>query len=243
MHVDRGDHKDHRTEPWDGICPCIRHIASTAGTESHVTSEKTAAQEPSAQPIENHGIIGDLNTVALVGRDGSIDFMCFPRFDSPTIFAALLDRERGGQFLLAPESPGDHRKQLYLPDSNILLTRFLFDEGVGEVSDFMAVDTGGRALVRRAKTVRGEMLFRMLCAPRFDYARAPHRVDQLSANEVLFVSEGADRVTLLLRADVPLSVVNGDAVAEVRLGAGQSTSFVLEEARPAKTPSLPGSDR
>src|SRR5260221_12237561 len=132
-----------------------------------MTPDEIAAHERSAQPIENHGIIGDLHTVALVGRDGTIDFMCFPHFDSPAIFAALLDPERGGRFALAPESGSGGQKQLYLPESNILLTRFLFDEGVGEVSDFMAVETAGRALVRRAKTVRGEISFRMLCAPRF----------------------------------------------------------------------------
>src|SRR5258708_5021742 len=130
------------------------------------------------QTIESHGVIGDLGTVALVARDGSIDFMCFPEFDSPTIFAALLDPERGGRFLVASESASAHLKQLYLPDSNILLTRFLFEEGVGEVSDFMNVEGGARALVRRVKTVRGEISFRMVCAPRFNYARARHRVAQ-----------------------------------------------------------------
>src|ERR1700722_20376176 len=77
------------------------------------------------EPIENHAVIGDLNTVALVALNGSIDFMCFPRFDSPSIFAALLDPEKGGHFQIAPELNGAKHKQLYLPDSNILLTRFL----------------------------------------------------------------------------------------------------------------------
>src|SRR5947199_2956146 len=84
-------------------------------------------------PIEDYGIIGDLHTVALVGKNGSIDFMSFPRFDSPTIFCGLLDRERGGHFSIRPclEST---RKQLYLPDTNVLITRFLAAEGVAEVS-------------------------------------------------------------------------------------------------------------
>jgi GH15 family glucan-1,4-alpha-glucosidase len=90
-------------------------------------------------PIENYGVIGDLHTVALVGLDGSIDFMCFPRFDSPTVFAALLDPEKGGRFKLAPTLEGTRRKQLYLPDSNILLTRFLAQDGVAEVPDFMSL--------------------------------------------------------------------------------------------------------
>ncbi|MGE0685032.1 MAG: trehalase-like domain-containing protein, partial [Candidatus Binatia bacterium] len=125
-------------------------------------------------PIENYGIIGDLHTVALVGMDGSIDFMCFPNFDSPSIFAALLDHEKGGRFQLAPifcDEVG--HKQLYLPDTNILLTRFLSDEGVAELSDFMPLTEMGHShnIVRRAKTIRGEVRFRMVCAPRFDYAR------------------------------------------------------------------------
>jgi len=92
------------------------------------------------QPIENYGVIGDLNTIALVGLNGSIDFMCFPNFDSPTIFAALLDDRRGGRFEISPEFTEMKTKQLYLPDTNILLTRFLSSEGVGEITDFMPVE-------------------------------------------------------------------------------------------------------
>src|SRR5688500_156191 len=105
------------------------------------------------EPIENHAIIGDLNTVALVALDGSIDFLCFPRFDSPSVFAALLDPERGGFFRIAPELNGARRKQLYLPDSNILLTRFLAMDGVVEISDFMPVgeEFPAHNLVRRVK--------------------------------------------------------------------------------------------
>ena len=100
-----------------------------------------------AQPIENHGIIGDLHTAALVGMDGSIDFMCFPRFDSPTIFAALLDPEKGGRFQIAPAQADRFRhKQLYFPDTNMLLTRFLSDDGVAEISDFMPIQHLGHAM-------------------------------------------------------------------------------------------------
>src|SRR6267378_726350 len=95
------------------------------------------------QPIENYGVIGNLNTVALVGLDGSIDFMCFPNFDSPTIFAALLDYRKGGSFKLAPTLDHARRKQLYMPDSNILLTRFLSSGGIAEVSDFMPISDQG----------------------------------------------------------------------------------------------------
>ena len=89
------------------------------------------------QPIENYGIIGDLHTVALVGMNGSIDFLSFPHFDSPTVFAALLDDQRGGHFELAPVLSDARQKQIYLPDTNVLISRFLSDEGVAEVYDFM----------------------------------------------------------------------------------------------------------
>src|SRR5215213_8683880 len=95
----------------------------------------------SYQPIENYGIIGDLNTVALVGLNGSIDFLCFPDFDSPTIFAALLDKDKGGFFSIAPVAHDFKNKQLYLPDTNVLLTRFLGREGIAEITDFMPVET------------------------------------------------------------------------------------------------------
>ncbi len=194
------------------------------------------------QPIENHGIIGDLHTVALVGMDGAIDFMCFPRFDSPTIFAALLDDAHGGRFQIAPLLGDARQKQLYLPDSNVLLSRFLSDEGVAEISDFMPVasEEGARTLVRRAKTVRGEVRYRVVCAPRFDYARAHHRVE-VREREAVFVPSGDRLGALRLRSDVPLRADAGAAVAEFALRAGETAAFVLEEAdssggSPAKAP-------
>src|SRR5712675_721385 len=150
-------------------------------------------------PIEDYGIIGDLHTVALVGKDGSIDFLCLPSFDSPSVFAALLDADRGGRFQIAPQLNDAVHKRLYLPDTNVLLTRFLSDSGVAEVSDFMPVEDAGQAhnLVRRAKTVRGEVRFRMICEPRFDYARATHTAERRSDTEVLFVGRaGAEELAL-----------------------------------------------
>ena len=186
---------------------------------------------PMAEPIENHGVIGDLRTAALVALDGCIDFLCWPRFDSPSVFASLLDDDRGGSFALAPLLEGAKRRQLYLPDTNMLLTRFLSAEGVAEVSDFMALDapSGGQHLIRRVKSVRGTLRFRMACAPRFDYARAEHDA-QMDGSGAVFTSRGADALALRLRATVPLQVVEGAAVAEFSLGAGESAAFVLEDA-------------
>jgi GH15 family glucan-1,4-alpha-glucosidase len=188
-------------------------------------------------PIEDYGIIGDLYTIGLVGMDGSIDFLCLPSFDSPSVFAALLDAERGGRFQLAPLLDGAARKQLYLPDTNVLLTRFLDEPGVGEVSDFMPVEDAGVAhnLVRRAKCVRGEVRFRMRCTPRFDYARATHTAERRGDAEVLFVGRsGAGELALRLRASVPLRLEDGDASAEFTLRADESAWFVLEVARAAE---------
>src|ERR671920_432844 len=93
------------------------------------------------QPIENYGIIGDMHSVALVGMNGSIDWLCFPHFDSPSVFAAILDDEKGGWFKVSPTSGGFKSKQLYWPDTNVLITRFFSPEGVGEVVDYMPVGT------------------------------------------------------------------------------------------------------
>jgi GH15 family glucan-1,4-alpha-glucosidase len=182
-------------------------------------------------PIEDHGIIGDLHTVALVGKNGSIDYLCLPSFDSPSVFAALLDAERGGHFQIAPHLDDAVNRQLYLPDTNVLLTRFLSDSGVAELSDFMPVEDAGVAhnVVRRAKTIRGEICFDMCCNPRFNYARDNHSAVPRGDREVLFVGSSAGReLVLRLRSSEPLRVVNGAATCQFTLGAEQSAWFVLE---------------
>jgi GH15 family glucan-1,4-alpha-glucosidase len=141
--------------------------------------------------IEDHGLIGDLQTAALVTGDGTIDWFCAPRFDSPSLFAALLDRRQGGYFRIAPERTRYVSKQLYLPGTPILITRFLSADGVGEVVDFMPV-AGDRAtdrhrLVRLVRVVRGEMRFRIDCQPRFNYGRDKHETD-VSADGAVFRS-------------------------------------------------------
>jgi GH15 family glucan-1,4-alpha-glucosidase len=187
------------------------------------------------QPIEDYGIIGDLHSVALVGKNGSIDFMCFPYFDSPTIFAAILDDKKGGRFALAPVEKNPNLKQIYLSDSNILLTRFLFKDAVAEISDFMPVGKGKHAhdLVRRVKSVRGDINFRMICQPRFDYGRCDHKVEK-HEKDVLFIPDNEKLSALRLRGKLPLKIENGAAIAEFKLHSGEKTSFILEEAKPGK---------
>jgi GH15 family glucan-1,4-alpha-glucosidase len=187
------------------------------------------------QHIENYGLIGDMNTVALVGIDGSIDFMCFPDFDSPSIFCRILDHKIGGHFKITPTLEEANVKQLYLPDSNILLTRFLCACGVAEISDFMVVDehTPQHRLIRRVKAVRGEICFRMVCDPRFDYARCGHKTRQ-GENCIVFEPDNSKIGALRLRSEAPLEVKDGAAYADFTLHAGETMAFVLEEAIPGQ---------
>ena len=178
------------------------------------------------EPIENHGIVGDLRTIALVGLDGTVDFLCWPRFDSPSVFASLLDNEKGGCFELAPVLDTVRHRQLYLPDTNVLLTRFLSHQGVAEISDYMGIG-GTQRLVRRAKAVRQAMRFRMRCAPRFDYARVTPAVREEGGS---LVFEGPDGMALRLRATVTLSLDGAAGTAEFDLKAGEAAAFILEDA-------------
>ncbi|HST57194.1 MAG TPA: trehalase-like domain-containing protein, partial [Longimicrobium sp.] len=192
-------------------------------------------------PIEDHGVIGDLHTVALVGLDGAITFLCAPRFDSPSVFAALLDADRGGAFRIDPQlGPDARRKQLYLPDTNVLLTRTLSPDGVAEISDFMPVGETSpvRRVVRRVKAVRGDVRFVLRCAPRFGYGAVPHRTEPEDGDGVAFTPEDADAAGLAflrLRGSVPLEVADGDAVAEFTLKHEQTATFILEACSEAHT--------
>ncbi len=192
----------------------------------------------SYQPIENYGVIGDLATTALVGMDGSIDFMCFPAFDSPTLFARLLDFQRGGFFKISPASGNFRQRQRYSPDTNILLTRFLGQDGIVAISDFMAMQHLGHQhnLVRRVKVVRGEITIRMVCAPKFDYARCGHTMTK-RGNEIIFVPERKICPPVRLRGSVPMRTEDGAAVAEFKLRPGEAAHFILEEAKGEESPS------
>jgi GH15 family glucan-1,4-alpha-glucosidase len=130
--------------------------------------------------IADHGMIGDLQSIALVATSGSIDWFCAPRFDSPSVFASLLDRERGGYFRVHAVGDDIRVKQMYFPDTAVLITRFMSADGVGEVVDFMPVAddptiaTPNRVIGRGIRVVRGEITFRIECRPRFDYGRREH---------------------------------------------------------------------
>ncbi len=179
--------------------------------------------------IADHGLIGDLQSAALVATDGTIDWFCCPRFDSPSVFAALLDDRRGGRFTIAPTTPARTTKQMYLPDSAILVTRHLSESGIAEVLDFMPIDrphvaSDNRRIVRVLRGIRGDVEFEAHVEPRFDYARAPHEV-HVDGNVAVFESRGA---RLTLSSTAALERRGDDVYAKLVVRRGEVAGMVLE---------------
>jgi GH15 family glucan-1,4-alpha-glucosidase len=190
---------------------------------------RPGAALPGYVPIAEHGIIGDLHTAALVATDGTIDWYCCPHFDSPSVFGAILDRQRGGYYRIAPARAGWTPKQLYFPDTNVLITRFLTRDGVGEVQDFMPIHEAPGSvfrhrLIRRVLGVRGELTFRVEVEPRFNYGRDPHTT-VFHENGVVFRSED---MSLALESATPLTLTGTGVTCEITLSPGESVTFVLE---------------
>ena len=192
--------------------------------------------------ISDHGLIGDLQTAALVSTDGTVDWFCCPRFDSPSVFASLLDTDKGGYFRFAPDRNDCVTRQLYLPDTAVLVTRFLTPDGVGEVQDFMPVAgtrvTDRHRIVRQVRVVRGTMRFTLDLQPRFDYARAKHTV-QVTDDGVRFTPEGSANPALTLHIatsnhrslreqGVTIERAGDGIVVSRTLRAGQTWGVVLE---------------
>ncbi|MGH3795282.1 MAG: glycoside hydrolase family 15 protein [Pseudonocardiaceae bacterium] len=188
--------------------------------------------------IADHGLIGDLQTAALVSVDGSIDWFCCPRFDSPSVFGALLDQRAGGRCRVAPARGGCTTTQLYFPDTAILITRFMTEDGVGEVTDFMPVTAGRQAtdnhrIVRMVRCVRGRMTFDLEIAPRFDYGRAPHELHITEGGAVFSGAAPALTVHIVREPDDARlahvrGVDGGDLKLSLTLAAGQVRGLVLE---------------
>ena len=186
-------------------------------------------------PIEDHGVIGNLHTAALVGTDGTIDWLCLPAFDSPSVFCSILDDEKGGHFALHPVEY-THSHQLYLPDTNVLLTRYFSPEGLAETLDFMPIVTrpGERhRLVRNVRVIRGKMGFRVECLPAFDYARRDHTVS-VGNSGALF---GSGDYCLGLETGVRLEKnAKGAAGGHFTLGEGERATFVLAHLQQGEGP-------
>src|SRR5437764_1113469 len=182
-------------------------------------------------PIADHGLIGDLQTAALVATDGTIDWFCCPRFDSPSVFASLLDERKGGHFALHALDDCV-TKQMYLPDTAVLVTRFLSPKGVAEVMDFMPLEKPGvvtdhHRLARAVRGIRGELDFEADIRPRFDYGRESHTT-QVTGTDAVFE---APSLTLHLTGTIPLEEHNGDVRSRFTVRAGDFTGVVLESAQ------------
>ena len=189
--------------------------------------------------IGDHGIIGDMSTAALVARDGTIDFMCWPRFDSPSVFTRLLDIERGGEFSIRPELADARNLQLYLPDTNVLLTRWMAEDGSAEIVDFMrpalGQHGGGTQLIRRVEVTRGHVDFTLSCRPRFDYGRIAGQVN--ACEDGIRVDADAAGMGLRLSSNIALTASDGDISANFSLDVGAIAWFVLDDGSlPALTP-------
>ncbi|GJN89075.1 hypothetical protein Rhopal_002049-T1 [Rhodotorula paludigena] len=128
---------------------------------------------------QDHGLVGNMRTAALVSISGTIAQLCLPHFDSPSVFARILDKNKGGHFSIRTDNE-TQSKQQYLPSTNVLATKFLSEEGVGQIDDYMPLAASKSDptflpwLVRQVTTIRGSLTFTMECAPAFDYARASH---------------------------------------------------------------------
>ena len=198
--------------------------------EPQSTETEPHASRADYRPIEDYGLIGDMHTVALVSKQASIDWCCLPRFDAPSVFARVLDAERGGFFQIRLDAEDATTKQFYWPETNVLVTRFLSEKGVGEVRDFMPVrgdanDAGRRQIIRTVRAVRGTVPFRLECVPAFDYARADHEVD-LSERGACF--RGPEQ-GLSLAAEIPLEREGDGVRATFTLDEGETTTFVLRD--------------
>jgi GH15 family glucan-1,4-alpha-glucosidase len=184
-------------------------------------------------PIAEHGLIGDLQTAALVTTDGTIDWFCCPRFDSPSVFGSLLDHDNGGRFHIGPEGDDYITLQLYFPDTANLITRFMTPDGVGEVIDFMPVEDPQRAtdrhrLVRVVRCVRGQMRFVFECAPRFDYGRQPHELEVTDEGAVFRTP--TLQLTLHGAGYQAIQRHGNDVRGALTMRAGQAGGVVLESA-------------
>ncbi len=181
-------------------------------------------------PIEEYGLIGNMRTSALVGVNGSIDWFCFPHFDSPSVFGGILDDRKGGWWKIASKGNDATQKQFYWPDTNVLVTRFLSEQGVGQVVDFMPVDlkateAGYHGIIRRVQAIRGNMTFRLECVPAFNYARDAHATT-LTNDGAYFEAPG---LSLWLGSTIPLQREGNGVVAVFEIQEGHELTFSLQE--------------
>lgn len=181
-------------------------------------------------PIESHGIVGNMRSIALVGTDGSIDWFCFPHFDSPSVFASILDDKKGGHFKIAPVSKEHKSKQFYWPDTNVLVTRFTVKDAIVEITDFMPVGSDivreeDYRIIRRIKGVHGKVKMKVECRPGFNYARDSHKIE-ITDDGAIFRSS---RLSMGLASTIPLSKKENYVFNEFEINAQDSVVFVFHK--------------
>jgi GH15 family glucan-1,4-alpha-glucosidase len=174
-------------------------------------------------PIEDYALIGDTHTAGLVSRDGSVDWLCLPRFDSPACFAALLGDERNGRWRLAPAGPVREVRRRYLGDTLVLETEYRTDDGVVRVVDCMPPRQWDPDVARVVEGVRGRVPMRMELTIRFDYGSIVPWVRQVDG--ALHAIAGPDSVWL--RTPVPVRGENWTTLAEFTIAEGQRAPFIL----------------
>jgi GH15 family glucan-1,4-alpha-glucosidase len=191
-------------------------------------------------PIADYGVIGDLHTVALVGNNGSLDWLCFPEFDSPSVFAAILDDQKGGFFRINPIGEGDDftLKQMYLPSTNILITRFFSEDGLAEITDFMPIESEteqvwNHRIIRRVSVTHGDFRFRLVCQPAFNYARTKHTAEKTD-HGVIFRTKDLQLALTVDQDNIDFSIDEEKqaVIAEFTLHSNQTLNFVLYRVEP-----------
>jgi GH15 family glucan-1,4-alpha-glucosidase len=168
-----------------------------------LASKPSRATDDGYRPLRSYASVGDGRTVALVADDGSIDWLCIPDLDSPSVFGAVLDSARGGRFELRPEIPFEVERS-YVSDTNVLQTTFITDRGQVRVTDAMTIPLGlapGRELVRRIEGLSGRVPLRWSVEPRFDYGSRPPRLER--------------------RLGLPVAIARRDAIAICPSSAGE----------------------
>ncbi len=182
--------------------------------------------------LERYGVVGDMGTLGVIGDTGAVDWFCWPRFDSPSVFGRLLD-EHGGHWTIEPTSAVTARKQVYLSATNILVTRLHTASGVVEIEDLMAVDTPSRALIRRVHCIRGHVELRSTAVFRPDYGRTDATVER--SDDGFTIDVGAGPV-LVMTASTDLRRDGKDSlVADFVLAERTSAWFTLGSSKPVGT--------
>jgi GH15 family glucan-1,4-alpha-glucosidase len=195
-------------------------------------------RKPSYNHIGEYGVIGDCKTVALIHKRGSIDFLCYPHYDSPSVFAKLLDKEKGGFFNIIPKGDGFTTKQHYIKSTAILITRFFSENATIEFIDFMPNPENLEAsseIIRVVKAIRGDSAFGLNLSIKYDYGRATHKVNPCSQYHVVFPCDGQDCISLALKSNIPLALKEDESEMDFSLKEGEVAIFQFEEHKSKET--------